>query len=56
MEIKEPKHLIFTYGTLRRGLHNHFVTGLDKYPCLGFAKTVNKGLMYCEYLPYVLLN
>ena len=47
MELKEELNLIFTYGTLRRGLRNHFVTGLDKYPCIGAAKTVKKGQMYC---------
>ena len=56
METKEHKHLIFTYGTLRRGLHNHYRTGLQKYPCLGTAKTLKKGQMYCEWLAYVILD
>ena len=45
------RHLIFVYGTLKKGCHNnHHIAGSE---CLGSGFTVEKFAMYQDRIPYV---
>jgi gamma-glutamylaminecyclotransferase len=44
-------HVMFVYGTLRRGFENHFL--LDGAIFLGAARTREKYALYSENIPYV---
>ena len=45
------KHLVFVYGTLRKGQCNHFF--LDRSKFLGNAKTKKRYALYGNWLPFL---
>ena len=52
------KHLVFVYGTLRSGYHNHFLvsngaSGTSKNIKIGKGKTKNKYALYEHGIPYL---
>ena len=44
--------LVFVYGTLKEGFHNHYVLSGAEY--LGTGKTVHKYALYVDGIPFVL--
>ena len=45
------RNLIFVYGTLRRGFHNHYY--LDHADYIGLGKTVENFALYYDVVPHV---
>jgi gamma-glutamylcyclotransferase (GGCT)/AIG2-like uncharacterized protein YtfP len=50
-KLKKEKHLLFVYGTLKRGFWNHYL--LDREEFIGEAETKEKYAMYVSGIPYV---
>jgi gamma-glutamylcyclotransferase (GGCT)/AIG2-like uncharacterized protein YtfP len=50
---KEPtqQHMIFVYGTLRKGQCNHYFLNRSKF--LGNAKTKRRYALYGNWLPFL---
>ncbi|MCX8028430.1 MAG: gamma-glutamylcyclotransferase [Brevinematales bacterium] len=50
-DVKEDEILIFVYGTLKKGFHNHRMIKDAKF--VGRGKTKDKYVMYVDIIPYV---
>jgi gamma-glutamylcyclotransferase (GGCT)/AIG2-like uncharacterized protein YtfP len=48
---KEGKHLVFVYGTLRRGSWNHSLLRTSRY--VGKGRTRKRYALYADSVPYV---
>ncbi len=48
------QHLLFTYGTLQREFSNHRYLAGSKF--LGTGRTKEKYALYCDGLPFLILN
>jgi gamma-glutamylaminecyclotransferase len=51
---KEPNngmHMVFVYGTLRKGLWNHSLLGTSKF--IGMAKTKERYALYSNGVPFL---
>jgi gamma-glutamylcyclotransferase (GGCT)/AIG2-like uncharacterized protein YtfP len=46
-----PEHIVFVYGTLKRGFHNHYILGESEF--IGTAWTSNNYYLYDGAFPYV---
>ena len=56
--MEENKILLFTYGTLQRGISNHYKVGIDKQRFVGVGETLEFGCIHVhdEYVAMATFN